>query len=333
MTTTVGINGFGRIGRAFMRRALERDDLEVVAVNDVTDARTLAHLLEFDSTYGPLGRAVEHGPGSLIVDGTPVPVLSVRDPAGIDWGELGASIVIESTGKFRAREDAAMHLKGGARKVLISAPGKGADLTVVVGVNDGEYDPKRHDVISAASCTTNCVVPMVKVLHDWFGLVQGFMTTIHAYTGDQMLLDGPHKDLRRARSAAINIVPTTTGAARATGLVIPALAGKLDGVAVRVPVEDGSLTDLAVVLSRDATADEVNEAFAAAASGPLAGILRYSTDPMVSRDVIGETASCVFDSPLTQASGPLVKVFGWYDNEWGYTCRLADLAALVGSRL
>jgi len=218
--------------------------------------------------------------------------------------------------------------------VLISAPGgKGVDFTVVLGVNDGQYDPEQHDVISNASCTTNCVAPMAKVLNDTFGVERGFMTTVHAYTGDQMLLDGPHKDLRRARSAAINIVPTTTGAARATGLVIPALAGKLDGVAVRVPVEDGSLTDLAVVLSRDVTADEVNEAFAAAASGPLAGILRYSTDPMVSRDVIGETASCVFDSPLTQASGTLVKVFGWYDNEWGYTCRLADLAALVGGRL
>jgi len=277
---------------------------------------------------------VEHTPDSMIVGGTPIAVLSERDPAAIDWGKLGADVVVESTGKFRTREAAAVHLKSGARKVLISAPGgKGVDFTVVLGVNDGQYDPAQHDVISNASCTTNCVAPMAKVLNDTFGVERGFMTTVHAYTGDQMLLDGPHKDLRRARSAAINIVPTTTGAARATGLVIPALAGKLDGVAVRVPVEDGSLTDLAVVLSRDVTADEVNEAFAAAASGPLAGILRYSTDPMVSRDVIGETASCVFDSPLTQASGTLVKVFGWYDNEWGYTCRLADLAALVGGRL
>src|ERR1700758_2927530 len=333
MTTTVGINGFGRVGRAFMRRALERDDLEVVAINDVTDARTLAHLLEFDSTYGRLGRSVGYEPGALIVDGERGPVTTQRAPAAIDWGELGVDIVIESTGKFRAREDAALHLKGGARKVLISAPGKGADLTVVVGVNDSDYDPQRHDVISAASCTTNCVVPMAKVLNDSFGVVQGFMTTIHAYTGDQMLLDGPHKDLRRARSAAVSIVPTTTGAARATGEVIPAVAGKLDGVAVRVPVEDGSLTDLAVVISREATAQAVNEAFAAAAAGPLAGILRYSTDPIVSRDIIGDPASCVFDSPLTQASGTLVKVFGWYDNEWGYTARLADLAALVGSQL
>jgi glyceraldehyde 3-phosphate dehydrogenase len=333
MTTTVGINGFGRVGRAFMRRALERDDLEVVAVNDVTDARTLAHLLEFDSTYGRPGRTVDHGPGSLIVDGTPVPVLSVRDPAGIDWGELGASVVVESTGKFRAREDAALHLKGGARKVVISAPGKGADLTVVVGVNDGEYDPQRHDVVSAASCTTNCVVPMAKVLHDEFGLVRGFMTTIHAYTGDQMLLDGPHKDLRRARSAAVNIVPTSTGAARTAGLVIPELAGRLDGVAVRVPVEDGSLTDLAAVLGQEVTAEQVNDAFERAGGGSLAGVLRYSTKPLVSRDIIGDPASCVFDSGLTQAAGSLVKVFGWYDNEWGYTCRLADLAALIGARL
>jgi len=337
MTTRVGINGFGRIGRTFTRLALERTDLEVVAVNDITDAATLAHLLAFDSTFGRLGRTVEHTPDSIVVGGTPIAVLSERDPAAIDWGKLGADVVIESTGKFRTRDAAALHLKGGARKVLISAPGgKDVDLTVVLGVNDADYDPAQHDVISNASCTTNCVAPMVKVLNDSFGLVQGFMTTIHAYTGDQMLLDGPHKDLRRARSAAVNIVPTTTGAARATGLVIPAVAGKLDGVAVRVPVDDGSLTDLAVVLSREVTADEVNEAFATAAapgSGPLHGILRYSTGPMVSRDVIGDSASCVFDSPLTQASGTLVKVFGWYDNEWGYTCRLADLAALVGGRL
>jgi glyceraldehyde 3-phosphate dehydrogenase len=333
MATRVGINGFGRVGRAFLRRALERDDLEVVVINDVTDARTLAHLLEFDSTYGRLGHTVAHTPDSLFVNGTPVAVLSQRDPAAIDWGELGASIVIESTGKFRARQDAALHLKSGARKVLISAPGKGADLTVVVGVNDAEYDPQRHDVISAASCTTNCVVPMAKVLHDTFGLVQGFMTTIHAYTGDQMLLDGPHKDLRRARSAAISIVPTSTGAARTVGVVIPELAGRLDGVAVRVPVEDGSLTDLAAVLGHDATVDEVNSAFAAAADNGLAGVLHYSTDPLVSRDIIGNPASCLFDSGLTQAAGRLVKIFGWYDNEWGYTCRLADLAAIVGNRL
>jgi len=333
MVTRVGINGFGRIGRAFTRLAAERGDLEVVGVNDITDARTLAHLLEFDSTFGRLGQRVEFDERALVVGGRRIAVLSERDPAAIDWGALGADVVVESTGKFRSREAAAAHLKGGARKVLISAPGKGVDLTVVLGVNEGDYDPLRHDVISNASCTTNCVAPMVKVLHEAFGLERGFMTTIHAYTGDQMLLDGPHKDLRRARSAALSIVPTTTGAARATGEVIPAVAGKLDGVAVRVPVEDGSLTDLAVVVATEVTAQQVNEAFAAAAAGPLAGILRYSTDPIVSRDIIGDPASCVFDSPLTQASGTLVKAFGWYDNEWGYTARLADLAALVGSRL
>jgi glyceraldehyde 3-phosphate dehydrogenase len=333
MTTRVGINGFGRIGRTFTRLALDRADLEVVAVNDITDARTLAHLLEFDSTYGRLGRTVEYGEHALTIGGDQIAVLSERDPAAIDWAGLGADIVVEATGKFRGRDAAAAHLKGGARKVLISAPGKDADLTVVLGVNNGAYDARRHDVISNASCTTNCVAPMVKVLHDAFGVERGFMTTVHAYTGDQMLLDGPHKDLRRARSAAVNIVPTTTGAARATGEVIPALTGKLDGVAVRVPVEDGSLTDLAVVVDAEVTAQAVNDAFAAAAAGSLAGILRYSTDPIVSRDIIGDPASCVFDSPLTQAAGTLVKVFGWYDNEWGYTCRLADLAVLVGSQL
>ena len=333
MPIQVGINGFGRVGRAFVRCALERDDLEVVAVNDLTDARTLAHLLEFDSTYGRLGHAVGHGPDSLTVDGRAIAVLSSRDPAGIDWGELGVSVVIESTGRFRARDDAAAHLKGGARKVLISAPGKGADLTVVVGVNDGDYDPQVHDVISAASCTTNCVVPMAKVLLDSFGLQAGLMTTIHAYTGDQMLLDGPHTDLRRARSAAVSIIPTSTGAARTAGLVIPELAGRLDGVAVRVPVPDGSLTDLTAVLGRDVTPAEVNRAFELAASGSLSGVLHYSTDPLVSRDIVGDPASCVFDSGLTQVAGNLVKIFGWYDNEWGYTSRLVDLAAIVGSQL
>jgi glyceraldehyde 3-phosphate dehydrogenase len=333
MTIRVGINGFGRIGRTFVRRALERSDIEVVAVNDITDARTLAHLLDFDSTYGRIGATVEHSGDSIMIDGKPIAVLSSRDPAAIDWGKLGADIVIESTGKFRARDDAALHLKGGARKVLLSAPGKGADLTVVIGVNDGDYDPQRHDVISNASCTTNCVAPMAKVLNDAFGVVQGFMTTVHAYTGDQMLLDGPHKDLRRARSAAVSIVPTTTGAAKATGEVIPELAGRLDGVALRVPVPDGSLTDLTAVLGLQVSAGAVNSAFEQAAAGPMAGVLRYSTDPLVSRDIIGDPASCVFDSGLTQAAGSLAKVFGWYDNEWGYTCRLADLAAIVGGRL
>jgi len=334
MTTRIGINGFGRIGRTFLRVSAERPDLEVVAINDVMDTRTLAHLLEFDSTYGRFGHEVGYSGDTITVDGRPIAVLSQRDPAGIDWAGLGAEVVIEASGKFRARDQAALHLKGGARKVLISAPGKNPDLTIVLGVNEGAYDPQRHDVISNASCTTNCVAPMAKVLNDAFGLTQGFMTTIHAYTGDQMLLDGPHTDLRRARSAAINMVPTTTGAAAATGEVIPALAGRLDGVAVRVPVEDGSLTDLAAVLATEVTREDVNQAFQdAAATGPLAGRLRYSTDPLVSRDIIGDPSSCVFDSGLTQAAGTLVKIFGWYDNEWGYTSRLVDLAALVGGKL
>jgi glyceraldehyde 3-phosphate dehydrogenase len=333
MTIRVGINGFGRIGRAFVRRSLEQAGIEVVAINDITDVRTLAHLLDFDSTYGRIAAKVEYSAGSITVDGASIRVLCSPDPSTIDWGDLGVDIVIESTGKFRGRDDAARHLKSGARKVLLSSPGKNADLTVVVGVNDEEYDPQRHDVISNASCTTNCVAPMAKVLNDSFGIVKGFMTTVHAYTGDQMLLDGPHKDLRRARSAAVSMVPTTTGAAKATGEVIPELAGRLDGVAVRVPVEDGSLTDLTVVLARDVTAAEVNEAFEQASAGRLNGILRYSTDPLVSRAIIGDPASCVFDSGLSQASGSLAKVFGWYDNEWGYTCRLADLADIVGAQL
>jgi glyceraldehyde 3-phosphate dehydrogenase len=333
MSIGVGINGFGRVGRAFLRAALARSELQVRAVNDITDTATLAHLLAFDSTYGRLPAQVGHTTEAITVNGTSIQALACHDPAGIDWAGLGVDIVIESTGRFRARDDAAQHLKGGARKVLISAPGKGADLTVVVGVNEAAYDPRRHDVISNASCTTNCVAPMAKVLHEAFGLVHGFMTTVHAYTADQMLLDGPHKDLRRARSAALSIVPTSTGAARTTGKVIPELAGRLDGVAVRVPVEDGSLTDLAAVLGREVTAAEVNDAFAAAAADGLSRVLRYSTDPVVSRDIVGDTASCVFDSELTQAAGTLVKVFGWYDNELGYAARLADLAAIVGAQL
>jgi glyceraldehyde 3-phosphate dehydrogenase len=333
MTVRVGINGFGRIGRAFLRRSLQLEEIEVVAVNDIADARTLAHLLEFDSTYGRLDVPVTYTADSMKVGNHAIAILAEHDPADIDWGKLGADVVVESTGKFRARDDAARHLKGGARKVLLSAPGKNADVTIVAGVNDGDYDPVRHDVISNASCTTNCVAPMAKVLNDAFGLVSGLMTTVHAYTGDQQLIDAPHKDLRRARSAALSIVPTTTGAARATGLVIPELAGRLDGVAVRVPVEDGSLTDLTTVLSRPVSADEVNQAFQRAAQGELAGLLRYSTDPLVSRDVIGDPASCVFDSELTQAAGTLTKTFGWYDNEWGYTCRLAELAFAVGKHL
>jgi glyceraldehyde 3-phosphate dehydrogenase len=332
MTVRVGINGFGRIGRNFLRCVLERD-IKVVGINDITSVDALAHLLEFDSTYGPLPYQVRTEGEAILVDHDPIPVTSERDPGDLDWGALGADIVIEASGRFRGLEDAGRHLKVGAAKVLISAPGKDVDLTVVIGVNHTDYDPAVHDVISNASCTTNCVAPMVKVLDDAFGLVKGFMTTVHGYTNDQVVLDSPHKDLRRARSAAVNIIPTSTGAARATGLVLPDVAGKLDGVALRVPVEDGSLVDLAAVLARDVTAEEVNEAFTAAADGELAGILRYTTKPIVSRDIVADPASCIIDASLTQTSGDLVKVFGWYDNEWGYTNRLADLAEYVGQQL
>ena len=322
----IGINGFGRIGRAVLRRALPMG-IEVVAINDLADAATLAHLLKFDSTHGPLGVPVTASASSIDVDGRGIPVTAHSDPAHIDWAAYGADLVIEATGRFRTRDDAARHLKGGARRVLISAPGKSVDVTIVPGVNDAAYDPGRHQIVSMASCTTNCVAPMVKVLHENFGVVRGFMTTVHAYTGDQRLLDAPHKDPRRARSAAVNIVPTTTGAARMVGEVLPELAGCLDGVALRVPVEDGSLTDLAVMLSRPVEVGEVNRAFADAAERELKGVLRYSTDPLVSRDIVGDPASCVFDSALTQADGALVKVFGWYDNEWGYANRLVEMAA------
>ncbi|KAF5999171.1 type I glyceraldehyde-3-phosphate dehydrogenase [Streptomyces sp. WAC00263] len=334
MTVRVGINGFGRIGRTYLRAALDREqagtqDVEVVAVNDIAPPATLAHLLEYDSTFGHIGREVLHDDSSITVDGRRISVSAERDPAALQWSDHGADIVIESTGRFRDRDAAALHLKGGAHTVLLSAPGKNADATIVMGVNDDTYDPHNDRIVSAASCTTNCVAPMVKVLHEAFGIECGVMTTIHGYTNDQSLLDGPHKDLRRARSAALSIIPTSTGAARAVGLVIPELAGALDGIAVRVPVEDGSLTDLAVVLRTAATAEEINSAFAEASEGPLNGILRVSKAPIVSRDVIGDPASCVFDPALTQANGTLVKVFGWYDNEWGYTNRLLDLTALV----
>ncbi|WBB61945.1 type I glyceraldehyde-3-phosphate dehydrogenase [Streptomyces sp. WMMC500] len=338
MTVRVGINGFGRIGRNYLRSALGRDGrdttaVEVVAVNDITSTATLAHLLQYDSTYGRLTADITADDTSITLDGRRIAVTAERDPAALDWSAHGVDVVIESTGRFRARDDAALHLKSGARKVLVSAPGKNADATVVMGVNESDYDPGRHHVVSGASCTTNCVAPMAHVLHQRFGVVKGLMTTIHGYTNDQALLDGPHKDLRRARSAAVNIIPTSTGAARATGLVIPALDGALDGIAVRVPVEDGSLTDLTVILDRPAGAEEINDAFADAADGPLRGVLRHSTAPIVSRDVIGDPASCVFDAALTRASGELVKVFGWYDNEWGYSNRLLDLTEYVAARL
>ncbi|MGC5566470.1 type I glyceraldehyde-3-phosphate dehydrogenase [Streptomyces sp. FR-108] len=339
MTVRVGINGFGRIGRNYLRCVLERAEtgsgtaVEVVAVNDITSPATLAHLLEFDSTYGRLRRTVAHDDTSVTVDGHRVAVTAERDPAALAWGDLGVDVVIEATGRFRTREDAGLHLKGGARKVLLSVPGKNVDATLVMGVNETTYDPDSDHVISNASCTTNCVAPMVKVLDDAFGIDKGLMTTIHGYTNDQVVLDGPHKDPRRGRTAAVNIIPTSTGAARAVGLVLPELAGTLDGLAVRVPVEDGSLTDLTLVLDRAVSAEEVNTAFREAADGPLHGILRVSDAPIVSRDVIGDPASCVFDAPLTQAHGDLVKVFGWYDNEWGYTNRLLDLTEYVAARL
>jgi len=329
----IAVNGFGRVGRVFTRIALERG-LEVVAVNDVTDAATLAHLLAHDSTYGRLRGRVEHADDALIVDGRKIAVFAQRDPAQLPWSQLGVDLVIESTGKFRTGPLAAAHLEAGARKVLISAPAKGAvDVTVVMGVNQDDYDPARHHVISNASCTTNCAAPMVDVLHRHFGLVRGFLTTIHGYTNDQQLLDGPHKDLRRARAAALNVIPTSTGAAKAIGLVIPQTAGLLDGIAVRVPVPTGSLVDLAAVLSRPATPAEINAAFAHDAEERLRGILRVSDEPLVSTDIVGDPASCVLDGALTQSNGELVKVFGWYDNEWGYTERLADLAEYVGARL
>ena len=334
MPTRVAINGFGRIGRTYLRCALERgSDIEVVAVNDIAPVGTMAHLLEYDSTYGRLREDIAHDDMSITVGGHRVAVTAERDPAVLDWRKERVDVVVESTGRFRDRDAAALHLKGGARKVLLSAPGKGADATVVMGVNHDTYDPGRHQIVSAASCTTNCVVPLVKVLHERFGIARGLMTTVHGYTNDQALLDGPHKDLRRARSAALSIIPTSTGAARAVSAIVPELDGALNGLALRVPVEDGSLTDLTVVLRRETTAEEINAAFDEAAAGELAGILRVSRAPIVSRDVIGDPASCVFDPALTQAHGDLVKVFGWYDNEWGYTNRLLDLTVYVADRL
>jgi glyceraldehyde 3-phosphate dehydrogenase len=338
MTVRVGINGFGRIGRNFFRAAREhakqgKSDVEVVAVNDLTDNRTLAHLLKYDSTFGRLDGEVDFDETSISVDGKPIKASAERDPSQLGWGDLGVDIVIESTGRFTDRDSAALHLKAGARKVIISAPAKGEDVTIVMGVNDATYDPASHDIISNASCTTNSVVPMAKVLMDSFGIERGFMTTIHAYTNDQVILDFPHKDLRRARSAARNVIPTTTGAAKAASLAIPELKGKLDGISLRVPIEDGSLTDLAVVLSREVTVEEVNDAFKQAAEGPLRGIIRYCTDPIVSSDIVGDPHSCIIDALSTAANGDLVKAFGWYDNEWGYSNRLVDLSALVGSQL
>lgn len=335
MAVRVGINGFGRIGRDVLRAAFDRNDseIEIVAVNDVTDAETLAHLLAYDSTYGPWSRHVTVERNTITVDGRSVLVMAQADPKELDWGVLGVDIVIEASGRFRTREAAGVHLERGARKVVITAPGKEVDATIVMGVNDDIYDAGEHHIISNASCTTNCAAPMAAVLNEAFGIVEGVMTTIHSYTGDQALLDRPHKDLRRARSAAVNIIPTSTGAAKAIGQVIPSLAGKLDGLAVRVPVEDGSLTDLTVRLAEPATADQVNRAFEEAAARHLKGILRYTTDPVVSRDIIGDAASCVFDASLTKVQGHVVKVMGWYDNEWGYANRTIDLVDRVARTL
>ena len=333
MAVRVGINGFGRIGRGFFRAAKESGaDIDFVAVNDLGSVDTMAHLLKYDSVMGRLPDEVRVVDEGIYVAGDLLKVLAVRDPKELPWGELGVDVVLESTGFFTDREKAAAHLEGGAPRVIVSAPSKGADATFVVGVNDDTFDPAKHLVVSNASCTTNCFVPMIKVLDDSFGVEKGLMTTVHAYTGDQMLVDGPHKDLRRARAAAINITPTSTGAARATGLVLEGMKGKLDGTSLRVPVPDGSITDFVGVLKREVTADEVNEAFAkAAASGPLAGKLVYSDEPLVSTDIVGSPASCTFDAPLTMAMGNLVKVLGWYDNEWGYSNRLVDLALIVGA--
>ena len=329
--TRVGINGFGRIGRNFFRAALERGgEFEIVAFNDLGDVPTMAHLLRHDSVLGPFTGQVQVEGGSLVVDGKELKGLAQRDPADLPWRELEVDLVIESTGFFTDRASAQKHLDAGAKKVIISAPATDPDITLVLGVNDDQYDGDRHAIISNASCTTNCVAPMAKVLDESFGIERGYMTTIHAYTNDQQVLDLPHKDLRRAHAAAINLIPTTTGAARAIGLVLPHLKGKVDGISVRAPVATGSITDFVVELRAEVTAESVNAAFAAAAeAGPLAPYLAYSTEPLVSTAIVHSPASCTFDSDLTMANGTSAKVFGWYDNEWGYSCRLVDLVAKV----
>jgi glyceraldehyde 3-phosphate dehydrogenase len=326
MPVKVGINGFGRIGRNFFRAQREVGaDVEIVAVNDLGDAKTMAHLLKYDSNLGPLAGEVEVGDGVIRAGGEEMKMFSERDPGALPWGELGVDVVLESTGFFTDRDGAQKHLDAGAKKVVISAPASEPDITLVLGVNDDSYDRDSHHIVSNASCTTNCVAPLAKVLHELAEIQAGFMTTIHAYTQDQGLQDMPHKDLRRARAAAINLIPTSTGAAKAIGLVLPDLKGKVDGVAVRAPVATGSLTDLVVTLGRDVTADEVNAAYRDAAKGSLERYLQYSEDPLVSTDINGSPYSCIYDSKLTMAHGRVCKVFGWYDNEWGYSCRLVDL--------
>jgi glyceraldehyde 3-phosphate dehydrogenase len=334
VTVRVGINGFGRIGRNYYRALLAAGaDVEVVGVNDLTDVKTLAHLLRYDSILGRLDREVSFDESQITVGDESFRVLAERDPSALPWKELGADVVIESTGHFTDATKARAHLDAGARKVIISAPAKNEDITLVMGINESAYDPASHDIISNASCTTNCLAPMAKVLADEFGIVKGLMTTIHAYTNDQVILDFPHKDLRRARAAAINIIPTTTGAAKAISLVIPELKGKLDGFAMRVPVPTGSATDLVAQLAREVTKDEVNAVFKRAAEGSLKGYLEYTEDPIVSSDIVTSPASCTFDAGLTVAQGDQVKIVGWYDNEWGYSNRLVDLTTLVGSLL
>ena len=330
MTVRVGINGFGRIGRNFFRAIAARGaDIEIVAVNDLGSLKTMAHLLKYDSVLGVLPNTIEAVEGGIRVDGKVLKVLTERDPKALPWGALGVDLVIESTGIFTDRDKAAMHLEGGAPLVIVSAPSNGADATIVYGVNHNDFKRGTHKVISNASCTTNCFVPMVKVLDDAFGVENGLMTTIHAYTGDQSLVDGPHSDLRRARGAAINIVPTSTGAARATSLVLESMKGKLDGTSLRVPVPTGSITDFVANLKKPASVEEINAAFKAAAAGPLKGILEYTDAPIVSSDIVTNAHSCIFDSDLTMSMGSLVKVLGWYDNEWGYSNRLVDLALHV----
>jgi glyceraldehyde 3-phosphate dehydrogenase len=330
----VGINGFGRIGRNFFRAALASNaDIEIVAVNDLTDIATLAHLLKYDSILGRLNQTVTHDSNSITVGNKTFKVFADRDPAALQWGSVGADIVVESTGHFTKAADAAKHMVGGAKKVVISAPATDEDVTLVLGVNDSAYDPAKHNIISNASCTTNCLAPMAKVLHENFGIVRGFMTTVHAYTNDQVILDFPHKDLRRARAAATNIIPTSTGAAKAIGLVLPELKGKLDGYALRVPVPAGSITDLTVELAKETTAAEVNAAMKQAAEGALKGILHYTEDPIVSSDIVTDSHSCIFDAGVTKVIGNQAKVAGWYDNEWGYSNRLVDLMKFIGKTL
>ncbi|MEU6225815.1 type I glyceraldehyde-3-phosphate dehydrogenase [Streptomyces sp. NPDC047042] len=334
MTIRVGINGFGRIGRNYFRALLEQGaDIEIVAVNDLGDTATTAHLLKYDTILGRLKAEVSHTDDTITVDGHTIKVLSERDPADIPWGELGVDIVIESTGIFTKKADAAKHIAGGAKKVLISAPASDEDITIVLGVNEEKYDAANHHIISNASCTTNCVAPMAKVLLENFGIVSGLMTTVHAYTSDQRLQDFPHKDLRRARAAAENIIPASTGAAKALGVVIPELSGKLNGMAMRVPVPTGSVTDLVVETERVVTKEEVNAAFQKAAQGQLKGYLEYTEDAIVSSDIVGWPASCTFDASLTMVQGNSVKIIGWYDNEWGYSNRLVDLTVFVGNQL